>query len=974
MQLLWSAEELVEHWSLDPGRARASARQGRRREAFAIQLAFYKRHASFPDDEADVAPAVTAHIASQIGVVPMMLDGYGWSARTGRRHRQQILDFLAVTPFGKAAETAFRAWLADEVLPHEPNSVALEEQVCAWFARNRTSRPGSYRLDRLLGSARAAHDDRTFRTVGERLDTETRRHLDALLADDGRGATFSRLQSDPGRVGLESLLTEIDKLEIVRALRLPADILKRHHPELIKRFRRRVATEAAWELRRHPDHIRLPLLVFYCVPREAEIVDGLIELLLEITHRITVRAERRVIEELLEEYRQVRGKTGILFRIAEAAVDNPDGIVRDVIFPVAGEQTFEALVKEYRASGGPQNRRIYTAIRASYGSYYRRMLPKLLAALEFRSNNATYRPLLNAIDAIRRNQGDGRQYLMLSEIAVDDVIRPKWRDIVVEDAPDGSKRINRINYEICVLQSLRDKLRCKEIWVVGANRFRNPDDDLPSDFAARRAACYERLGLPQNAQAFIGQLKAEMTEALTRLDRRLPRNSTVRIDPRRRHPIVVSPLDPQPEPTNLDALKTELGRRWPMTSLLDILKEADLRIGFTEAFTTAAAREAIDRDEVRRRLLLCLYGLGTNAGLKRMSAGRLGVSYKELLHTRRRYVDREALRDAIRRVVDATFRARRPDIWDDGTTACAADGKKFGAWDQNLMTEWHIRYGGRGVMIYWHVERKSACIYSQLKRCSSSEVAAMIEGVLRHDTEMEVDRSYVDSHGQSEVAFAFCRQLGLTLLPRLKAIAAQRLYLPASGTGADYPNLAIVLTRPIDWEQVEQQYDEMVRYTTALAERTADPEAILRRFTRGNLQHPTYRALAELGKAVKTVFLCRYLDSEALRREIHEGLNVIENWNSANGFIFFGKGGEVASNRLEDQEVSVLTLHLLQSCLVYINTLMLQRVLAEPGWWQRMAAADRRGLSPLVWGHVSPYGVFELDMDSRLDLELKAAA
>lgn len=64
-------------------------------------------------------------------------------------------------------------------------------------------------------------------------------------------------------------------------------------------------------------------------------------------------------------------------------------------------------------------------------------------------------------------------------------------------------------------------------------------------------------------------------------------------------------------------------------------------------------------------------------------------------------------------------------------TACAADSKKFGAWDQNLMTEWHIRYGGHGVMICWHVERKSACIYSQLKRWSSYEVAAMIEGVLQ---------------------------------------------------------------------------------------------------------------------------------------------------------------------------------------------------------------------------------------------------
>jgi TnpA family transposase len=377
---------------------------------------------------------------------------------------------------------------------------------------------------------------------------------------------------------------------------------------------------------------------------------------------------------------------------------------------------------------------------------------------------------------------------------------------------------------------------------------------------------------------------------------------------------------------------------------------------------------------VRRRLLLCLYGLGTNAGLKRLAIGRHGFTYKELLHTRRRYVGADSLRHATRRVVNATLAARRPEVWGEGTTACASDSKHFGAFDQNLMTEWHARYGGRGVMIYWHVERRSVCIHSQLKRCSSSEVAAMIEGVLRHDTEMAVERQYVDSHGQSEVAFAFCRLLGFELLPRLKAIAAQKLHLPKAGAASAYPDLGCVLTRPIDWELIGQQYDEMVRYATALAERTAGPEAILRRFTRSNMQHPTYRALAELGKAVKTAFLCRYLGSEALRREVHEGLNVVETWNSANGFIFFGKGGEVASNRLDDQEVSVAALHLLQSCLVYVNTLMLQRVLGEPAWWQRMTEADIRGLSPLVWGHVSPYGVFELDMASRLDLGPRAAA
>jgi TnpA family transposase len=286
------------------------------------------------------------------------------------------------------------------------------------------------------------------------------------------------------------------------------------------------------------------------------------------------------------------------------------------------------------------------------------------------------------------------------------------------------------------------------------------------------------------------------------------------------------------------------------------------------------------------------------------------------------------------------------------------------------MTEWHIRYGGRGVMIYWHVEKNSTCIYSQLKRCSSSEVAAMIEGVLRHCTDMEIERQYVDSHGQSEVAFAFCHLLGFDLLPRLKAIGKQKLYRPGNDKPGDYPHLESVLTRPINWDLIVQQYDEMIKYAAALKKGTAEPESILRRFTRTNVQHPTYRALAELGKAVKTLFLCRYIGSESLRQEINDGLNVVENWNSANSFIFYGKGGEVATNRLEDQELSVLSLHLLQICLVYVNTLMIQQVLDEPGWLRRMKEEDLRALRPLIYAHINPYGIFELDMNERLPLKV----
>ena len=243
----------------------------------------------------------------------------------------------------------------------------------------------------------------------------------------------------------------------------------------------------------------------------------------------------------------------------------------------------------------------------------------------------------------------------------------------------------------------------------------------------------------------------------------------------------------------------------------------------------------------------------------------------------------------------------------------------------------------------------------------------MLQGVISHGSEMMIKSQYVDSHGKSELGFALSCLLGFDLLPRYADIGTQKIYLPYEGFNCK--NIKEIVAKPINYELIREHYDELIKYATALKIGTATADSIIRQFSRSNFQHPTFKAFIELGKAVKSIFLCKYLTSLELRQEIHSGLNIVENWNSVNDFIFYGNKSEITSNTRDEQEYSMLCLHLLQVSLTYINTLLIQDILSTEPWQSQMTLEDCRGLTPLIYSHVNPYGTFELDMSKRILLK-----
>jgi hypothetical protein len=405
MKRTWTAEELLEHFTLLPDELVAIGnKSGTTRLGFAVLLKCFQYEGRFLRSRQEAAPEVVRFLATQVGVDAALFAQYVWEGRTIEAHRAQIREMTRIREFHRADEEALLDWLATSVFDHEQHPERLRDLIRAECRTRAIEAPAD--IAALIDTGLMAYEARIYTVIVARLAPDVQNRLDALLvaspdAEEEEELPLSLMRHDPGPVGVESALSEIAKSRSLRAIGLPPDLFEGYSPKLVERLRRRIAAESPSHIREHPQAIRMTLLSALVFQRTQEVTDALVTLLIQIVHRIGKRAERRVEAAYINDLKRVAGKTRILYRIADAALEHPDEPVREVVFPIANEQTLRDLVAEYKAQEGAYRRHVQEVMRSSYRNHYRQILPALLDVLDFHSNNTVYQPVIEALTVVR---------------------------------------------------------------------------------------------------------------------------------------------------------------------------------------------------------------------------------------------------------------------------------------------------------------------------------------------------------------------------------------------------------------------------------------------------------------------------------------------------------------------------------------------------------------------------------------------
>jgi hypothetical protein len=296
----------------------------------------------FPESLQQVPGSIRAFIGKQLGLLTDFINQYPWETSTRERHLAQIREFTGWRSMTSQDKEELEQWLRQEGALSAPSGEKLLDCACPRLFQLRIELPAEAELQRLVNAALNGYFHDLYEQITARLPLEVQTQLDQLLVvpPDGVVSPFESLKADPANPSVDNLERETSKLKILRTLGVAPEAFRSIPWKVLQMLKRRAWNEKASEMREHPNGIRYALLASFAHVRLAEVTDDVVKMLVETIQRLDRRSDQQLYRELLRDFQRVEGKIQILFRVAEVVTSKPDGMIREVLFPVVKEETF----------------------------------------------------------------------------------------------------------------------------------------------------------------------------------------------------------------------------------------------------------------------------------------------------------------------------------------------------------------------------------------------------------------------------------------------------------------------------------------------------------------------------------------------------------------------------------------------------------------------------------------------------------
>jgi len=1016
-----SPAQLARYFHLsDADRAIIAQRRGsHNRLGFAIQLGTVRFLGTFLPDPTDVPPGVVTFMATQLGIGSGSSIGTrigsstssdtdfsteAFDARacllhyldrptTHREHVGEIRRAYGYTDFSDQPEhfrlvrwLYSRAWLSAE----RPS--VLFDLATARLVERKILLPGASRLARLLASVRDRAATRLWQKLAQAPTVEQRARLEQLVTvpSGERHSLLDKLRRAPTYVSANGLTGALERLDKIRELGVGVGSvdLSSIPPARLKALARYALAARAQAIAKMSDDRRVATLLAFARIIEVtaqddaiDLLDLLMQALLSRSERATQRERLRTMRDLDLAAMQLREACLVLL---DTEFENDD--LRDAVFARVSQEKLAAAVNKIGDLAGHEDDYSYAyAYYAQLARRYpsvRRFLPLLLKTIHFQATEAG-KPVLEAWDYLSRLEESNRQALENGgrsgrpdmHLAPRAVVTRPWKRFVFRTRRQVDKRF----YTFCALERLQDSLRRRDIFVSPSERWGDPRAKLIQGTAwqSMRTEVCRSLDRSPTPEPELRMLASQLDEAYHRMADNLPTNASVRIEHTagRATPIITG-LDKLEEPKSLKLLKERVASLLPRVDLPELILEVQQWTGFADEFThVSEGRSRVD--DLGLSVCAVLLSEACNIGLEPLAhRDHSPLTRSRLAWVQQNYIRAETLTQANARLVDYHARLPLTQVWGGGEVA-SADGLRFVVPVRTLNAGPNSKYFGvgRGVTYYNFTSDQFTGFHAIVIPGTLRDSLYILDGLLEQQTSLRPTEIMSDTAGYSDLIFGLFWLLGYQFSPRLADIGEARFW--RIDPTADYGPLNNLARQKVKTDLIARNWDDMLRVAGSLKLGMVSASECIRSLhggggggggrggSRGNGNRPSTmaRAIGELGRITKTLYLLAYLDDETYRRRILTQLNRGEARHSLARVIFHGHRGELRQRYKEGQEDQLGALGLVLNMIVLWNTRYIHLALNQlQSEGVEVKGEDVARLSPLMYEHINMLGRYQFTL------------